>query len=443
MVPSDFDTTKCRFTDGIFGMRLFTFQTLTNSQSMRIITLFGIFFLNTLLFGQDTLRALFIGNSYMGVNNLPSMVSDLSASLGDNLIFDSNTPGGQTFQNHALNPINYQKMAAQEWDYIILQGQSQEPSFPFDQVNSQTLPYAVQLADSAKAIQPCSQVNYFMTWGRQNGDPQWDSINTFDKMNGRLREAYLRIADSANAAVSPVGVAWKYVRDNYPNINLYQQDGSHPSLEGSYLAACVFYTSMFHKSSVGSPYNPGIDHADALLIQQIASAIVLDSLSTWKLIHKDSTLQANASYSSIPGASLLSFSATANEAANFTWYFPDGTIETGPIIGFEYNLSSYQVMLIAEGLCDTDTVLVNVNSSNAGLSALGNFQWKWINPLQIEIYSLSLGEIQAIDLLGKVLSNDREAIQNGIRITFAANTSFLRVVTQNESTIIRIPYLIN
>ena len=130
MVPSDFDTTKYRFTDGIFGMRLFTFQTLTNSQSMRIITLFGIFFLNTLLFGQDTLRALFIGNSYMGVNNLPSMVSDLSASLGDNLIFDSNTPGGQTFQNHALNPINYQKMAAQEWDYIILQGQSQEPSFP-------------------------------------------------------------------------------------------------------------------------------------------------------------------------------------------------------------------------------------------------------------------------------------------------------------------------
>ena len=160
-----------------------------------------------------------------------------------------NTPGGQTFQNHAANPINYQKMAAQNWDYIILQGQSQEPSFPFDQVNSQSLPYAVQLADSAKAIQPCSQVNFFMTWGRQNGDPQWDSINTFDKMNTRLRDAYLRIADSANAAVSPVGVAWKYVRDNYPVINLYQQDGSHPSLTGSYLAACVFYTSMFHKSS--------------------------------------------------------------------------------------------------------------------------------------------------------------------------------------------------
>ena len=109
---------------------------------MKIFALFIMLSFHQLLFGQDTLRALFIGNSYMGVNNLPQMVQDLSNSLGDVLIYDSNTPGGQTFQMHANNPVNYQKMAAQEWDYIILQGQSQEPSFPFAQVNSQTLPYA-------------------------------------------------------------------------------------------------------------------------------------------------------------------------------------------------------------------------------------------------------------------------------------------------------------
>jgi len=410
---------------------------------MHILILSVSLMCSNLLLAQDTLRALFIGNSYMGVNNLPQMVQDLSSSLGDVLLYDSNTPGGQTFQMHANNPVNYQKMAAQEWDYIILQGQSQEPSFPYGQVNTQTLPFAVQLADSAKAIQPCSQVNYFMTWGRQNGDPQWDSINTFDKMNARLRDAYLRIADSANAAVSPVAVAWKYVRDNYPVINLYQQDGSHPSLTGSYLAACVFYSSLYHKPSTGSTYNPGIDLADALLLQQIASSIVLDSLSTWKLIHSDSTLQANASYSSIPGTSLLSFSATANQDANFTWYFPDMTIETGPIIGFEYNLSTYQVMLIAEGLCDTDTVLIEVNNPGAGFSELGSIQWKWIKPTQIDVYSSSNLEIQAIDLLGKVLSTEREAIQNGTRLTFGPSTSFLRINTPNEATIIRVPYLLN
>ncbi len=410
---------------------------------MRLYILTVTLLFSRLLLAQDTLRALFIGNSYMGVNNLPSMVSDLSTSLGDVLIIDSNTPGGQTFQNHAANPINYQKMAAQPWDYIILQGQSQEPSFPFDQVNSQTLPYAVQLADSAKAIQPCSQVNYFMTWGRQNGDPQWDSINTFDKMNGRLRDAYLRIADSANAAVSPVGVAWKYVRDNYPVINLYQQDGSHPSLTGSYLAACVFYTSLFHKSSVGSAYNPGIDHADALLIQQIASAIILDSLSTWKLIHSDSTLQANASYSSIPGASLLSFTATVNEAANFTWYFPDGSIETGPIIGFEYNLSSYQVMLVAEGLCDTDTVLIAVNNANAGLTATAPFQWEMTGPNTIEIGEEKIKAAEAFDVLGRKCPLEIENKGSTSLISFSSNASFIKIETTNGTTIIRVPFFLN
>ena len=119
---------------------------------MRLLLLCLNLFTASHFLAQDTLRALFIGNSYMGVNNLPQMVKDLSTSLSDVLIFDSNTPGGQTFQNHAANPVNYQKMAAQPWDYIILQGQSQEPSFPFSQVNSATLPYAVQLADSAKSI---------------------------------------------------------------------------------------------------------------------------------------------------------------------------------------------------------------------------------------------------------------------------------------------------
>lgn len=409
---------------------------------MRLFILSFSILISNVMLGQDTLRALFIGNSYMGVNNLPQMVQDLSSSLGDVLIYDSNTPGGQTFQMHANNPVNYQKMAAQEWDYVILQGQSQEPSFPYDQVNTQSLPYALQLADSAKAIQPCSQVNFFMTWGRQNGDPQWDSINTFDKMNARLRDAYLRIADSANAAVSPVGVAWKYVRDNYPVINLYQQDGSHPSLTGSYLAACVFYSALYHKPSTGSAYNPGIDHADALLIQQIASTIVLDSLPTWKLVHPDSTLQASAAYSSIPGASLLSFTASANQDANFTWYFPDMTIETGAIIGFEYNLSTYQVMLVANGFCDTDTVLIDVNVAGAGLNNTSHLQWKAAGPQQIEVYDSSFGEISAFDLLGRTLQSEVEKIPAGVRISYPANTTFLKIQTHAGTTTLRVPVVL-
>jgi hypothetical protein len=214
-------------------------------------------------------------------------------------------------------------------------------------------------------------------------------------------------------------------------------------LTGSYLAACVFYTSLFHKSSFGSAYNPGIDHADALLIQQIASAVVLDSLSTWKLIHSDSTLQASASYSSIPSASLLSFSATANKAANFTWYFPDGSIETGPTIGFEYNLSSYQVLLVAEGLCDTDSVLIEVTNPNAGLSATAALQWKMTGPNSIEIEGEKIVAAEAFDLLGRKCPIEIENNGANSVLSFSNYASFIKMETTNGTTTIRVPIFLH
>ena len=138
---------------------------------------------------SDSLKVLFIGNSYTYANDLPGMFAQIASALGDWSFVDSKTNGGYTFQMHAQDPLTYQKIHAHPWNYVILQGQSQEPSFPFAQVNSQTLPFAVQISDSVHSIQPCAQVNFFMTWGRENGDPQWDSINTFHKMNDRLRSA--------------------------------------------------------------------------------------------------------------------------------------------------------------------------------------------------------------------------------------------------------------
>ena len=227
--------------------------------------------LSTHVFSQNNTSVLFVGNSYTSYNNLPILFQDLSSSLGKTVVVDSKLNGGYTLQSHANDPVTYQKMNASEWDYVVLQAQSQEPSFPYGQVNSQTLPYAMQLADSAQTTSECSQALFFMTWGRENGDPQWDSINTFDKMNFRLRNAYLRFADSSNSSVAPVGVAWKYVRDNHPTISLYAGDGSHPKPAGSYLAACTFYASIFHESPVGSTFLGGLDVSTAEILQNAAA----------------------------------------------------------------------------------------------------------------------------------------------------------------------------
>ncbi len=335
-------------------MKLLNFEI----KNMKFIYLLFAFVSCINVFSQDTARVLFIGNSYVASNDLPTAVNQLSSSLGDVIIHDSKLNGGFTFANHWNDPLTYTKMQAQIWDYVVIQGQSQEPSFPTSQVNTQSLPYAVNLADSAYEISNCTQAMYFMTWGRQNGDQQWDSINTFDKMNGRLRDAYLRISDSANACVAPVGVAWKYVRDNYPTINLYSGDGSHPSVEGTYLAACTFYASVFRKSPVGASFLMGLTPTVAGQLQTAAALTVLDSLEIWKLQPADSIVIA--AFYGTQNDNPIQFTNQSYRADSYQWNFGDGgqSFEINPLHSYS-TPGNYNVQLISSSSCGTDTA-VNV-----------------------------------------------------------------------------------
>ena len=64
------------------------------------ILLIVLFSINSYSQDHKKLTALFLGNSYTYVNNLPQVISDLALANGDTLVFDSNCPGGYTFQNH-------------------------------------------------------------------------------------------------------------------------------------------------------------------------------------------------------------------------------------------------------------------------------------------------------------------------------------------------------
>jgi hypothetical protein len=378
---------------------------------------------------QDSISVLFIGNSYLSVNNLPAMVGDLSNSLGDHMLIDSKMNGGYTFQSHSNDAVTYTKIHAKPWDYVVLQGQSQEPSFPYSQVNTQTLPYAMKLADSVYASNSCSQVNYYMTWGREVGDPQWDSINTFNKMNDRLRNAYLRIADSTDASVSPVGVAWKYVRDNYPNINLYAGDGSHPSLEGSYLAACTFYSSLFQKSSVGASYTAGLDPQTCTILQQAASSIVLDSIPTWELIHHDSLLQATF-IAGINQYEVL-FSATTNAPSNLVWDFGDGSpVGFGLNPSHTYAPGTYTVTLYASGTCGIDTVQQQVTVNTVSLDDITT-QWPYLyqneqGDFVCQTRLFEVMNIEALNLAGQQIPVAHRINSDGT-ITFPYNPDIFMI----------------
>jgi hypothetical protein len=386
-----------------------------------------LLFVSSLGFAQQQLNVLFIGNSYTYANDLPGTLVQLAAAMGDQVNVDSKTNGGYTFQMHSQDLVTYQKINAQAWDYVVIQGQSQEPSFPFGQVNTQSIPFAMQLADSVYAKHECAQVNYFMTWGRENGDPQWDSINTFNKMNARLRDAYLRIADSSNAGVSPVGSAWRYIRETQPSIQLYVGDGSHPSVAGTYLAASVFYVCLFHKAITPNlAYTAGLDAVTAQHLIDAANLVVLDSMGTWMLTHPDSltTVAISAQLGGIPGGYL--FEANCSHCDQISWDFGDNQTGTGDQVAHTFANGSYWVTCTATGPCGQamDSVQITVGSngisaleSEISIQALDEQQWL------IKGSNLNQFDIMAFDYSGKALEI---ALQDTTKdtITFSLQTSF-------------------
>ena len=271
------------------------------------ISLFSIFFLllQAPVSAQSIRRALFLGNSYTYYNDLPGLTSLLAQSAGDSLFVSSNTPGGMSLAGHLANSTSTGLIDQGNWDFVVLQEQSQMPSFPLSQVESDTYPFAEQLNALIEATGSCAETMFYMTWGRQNGDaqncPNWPPVCTYEGMDDLLRERYLAMAEMNNAEVSPVGAVWRYLRTNHPTLNLYAGDGSHPSPLGSYAAAMCFYTSMFRKSPFLTNYPYTLSPDEVITVQHAVDSVVFQHLSTW-FIGADEISQLDIQYEEVgPG----------------------------------------------------------------------------------------------------------------------------------------------
>lgn len=302
---------------------------------------------------------LFVGNSYTYVNNLPQLVKDIALSKGDTLIFDSSAPGGYTFFNHYNDLNTKNKISQGNWDYVVLQAQSQEPSFPPSQVSAQTLPYALLLDSLVKHYNSCATTVFYETWGRKFGDagncPNYPPLCTYTGMQNRLRESYKLFADSTRALMAPVGEAFRVSIATTPTLELYQPDQSHPSVEGSYLAASVFYETLFQKSVLSTTYNAGLSVGTATFLNQVAHQMVTDSVGITNI--PQYIPKASFTYSSL-GVAGFQFQS-ANPAFLHDWYFGDGNTSGAINPAHTYTASgSYPVSLVVYNApyCKKDSI---------------------------------------------------------------------------------------
>nr|WP_319483099.1 hypothetical protein [uncultured Cohaesibacter sp.] len=211
------------------------------------------------------------GNSYTHYNNnLNTRLRDLTRSLlPDNAkgySFRGITISSATLGWHLPN-LEFQN-GLKHWDAVIFQGNSTEPISSKQEVRQAFDASATQM--SKIAHESGSRVIYFMTWAAKDKPEQTEE----------LEKAYYDVAAKTGGYMAPVGLAFANAREAHPEIELYFVDGKHPSLAGTYLAACVFFATLYDQSPIGGAIPIGSDmSAD---VAQTLQAVAWDTVKAFR-----------------------------------------------------------------------------------------------------------------------------------------------------------------
>jgi hypothetical protein len=106
----------------------------------------------------------------------------------------------------------------------------------------------------------------FMSWAYKDAP----------EMTAQLAEQYTLAGNANDALVIPAGLAFARAIARRPALELYQPDLRHPTLPGTYLAACTAYAALTGKSPVGVKYTAGLDPELAAFLQTVAADTVKD-----------------------------------------------------------------------------------------------------------------------------------------------------------------------
>jgi hypothetical protein len=248
----------------------------------------------------ETLRVLFVGNSYTFVHGVPELLKEMARSKGHELEYEQQTPGGRSFQKHWEEGKAVRKMKDGPFDIVVFQNQSFEPVMDPDNM----MKYGRMLA--AEADRAGAKKLYYLTpaykepvgWMKKDNDAARRGAKLFPEMHERLVASYSKLARDTGGDVAPVGVAWKLAYEAMPDVQLHAPDHSHAAPAGAYLTALVFYAALYGEAPVDMPEKLEILARRKGKIQ--TTAINLDS-ATRRLLEV-SAWQACREFSLLPPA---------------------------------------------------------------------------------------------------------------------------------------------
>jgi glutaredoxin len=227
--------------------------------------------------GARPLRVLFVGNSLTSSHDVPRLVARLADAAGEPRPFEfhAETPGGFGLKEHLAGNRLQPLLADARWDAVVLQDQSQRPSWP---ESREAWFFAPARQLDALIRRAGSKTVFYETYARREGDDARHDSDPYAAMQQRISEGYRQIARELNAEIVPVGTLWARCVRERPALRLWQKDGVHPSLAGAYLTASAFYAHLYRRSPVGNPFAADLDGADASALQELAASLLRDPL---------------------------------------------------------------------------------------------------------------------------------------------------------------------
>lgn len=222
-------------------------------------------------------QILYVGNSYQYYNNslhnyVKRMAEAAYPDTADQLNSKSVTISGAYLSQHDITSYLFPGALGlpDPFDVVVLQGHS--GAALSDEKQQEFRDAVLRHHKNIKATG--AETVLYMT-------PAYsEDHNSYDPdMTGKIEELYTSVGNEIDAPVVPVGLAFQNAYEQRPELALHvAYDGSHPSPEGSYLAAATVFAAFYDTSVVGNPYTyyGRIDEDVAAFLQQVAEDTVAE-----------------------------------------------------------------------------------------------------------------------------------------------------------------------
>ena len=221
---------------------------------------------------EDGSKILFVGNSHTYTNDLPGVFYQMAEAGGHKVDVYDLTEGSYSLKMYSnpedgLGSVLTEALKGENWDFVILQ-ENTNAAIALN-AKRDMYPYARELDGMIQKAG--GQTVFLMTWAPKDGAGAF----SHEMVQTQLSLGYRTIAEELDALLIPGGEVFETARKQVESLELWGEDGQHPSEEGTYLAACSAYALLFQESPAGNSFVGDLSETVAGNLQEIADAVIL------------------------------------------------------------------------------------------------------------------------------------------------------------------------